>query len=145
MYSSLKYLNQEVKHLQMSAWWEHGHHNPEYTRKNRIIIQLLLNKDRQGPKRCVLCNQHDTREVKHILFECAHLNEIRTTVWNAVISQGPQALIRDLQSMSSIDKCKFVLNGLNSAYVQEWCNLYCSLSDFVITIYSAYQVSVECS
>ena len=143
LYNSLKYLNQEIEHLQMSTWWQHSHHNPGYARKNRTVIQLLLNKDRQGPKRCVLCNQHDTREVKHILFECGSLNEIRNTLWNNVIIQGPEALMGEFQSMSSMDRCKFVLNGLNSVYVQEWNNLYCSLSDFVVTIYSAYQASTE--
>ena len=47
----------------------------------------------------------------------------------------PNQMKRTLKFMSPIKKLKFLLAGLNAAFVSEWTPIYMAIADYVYTLY----------
>ena len=131
LYKSLKYLNISLDHPVMSTWWQYVRHHPDMFYKVQRLIQLLLNKDRRFHERCENCGSYEYVSLEHVLFECPAKTEIRNCLWSEIKMHCPTALAKDIEEMNSLEKCRFICNGLNSRYIKEWDDLYTSLVQFV--------------
>ena len=56
---------------------------------------------------------------------------MREHLWNDVENACPDMLQRHLKCMNNLDKCIFMLNGLNSQYIDEWQDIYVTFAVFV--------------
>ena len=77
MYKSLNLLSKERYH--MCTWWYHAYHDHSFSKKNRIIIRLLLNVFIYMEKICPCCDLQTVNDVVHVLFVCpcnSHIREV---------------------------------------------------------------------
>ena len=112
LYRSLSYLNIDIVKFELSPWWHLSYENMQYSHQSRIILQLLVGKNRRLTGLCKLCNDMQIT-VEHILFECNALHYSRDLLWNDVKNVGLKGLIDDLNSLSSRDRTTMILNGFN--------------------------------
>jgi hypothetical protein len=142
LYKSLANLSGEQLHI-MSPWWHHAHVNPAVLHQSRVIIQLLLNKDRHLHGVCQCCKAYLPRSTEHALFECDATLEIRKSLWSKFKSSSPTNMVIGMNVMSTKERCNFILNGLNCIYVPEWKSVYDSLSEYVYKVYMHYTCTNE--
>ena len=133
MFSSLSGFNQDI--FCMSPWWNYVHVSPENIKQSRLIVQLLINRDRHVHNICQCCNSYVNISPHHILFECQSLNEPRQSLWLQFEMSGLPNLVESMANMDNYEKCYFILNGLNCSYIKEWHNMYINLANFVYYMY----------
>ena len=51
---------------------------------------------------------------------------------------------RTVNAMSSIEKLKFLLSGLNAAFVPEWTPIYMAIADYIHTLYQLRKATDLC-
>ena len=66
-----------------------------------------------------------------MFFDCTATKEVRELDWYKVIEMCPKQLVREMEAKSKRELCMFILNGLNSDYVDEWKDIYSAISLFV--------------
>ncbi len=136
LFRSLKALKLQ---LCISPWLVNAHMCPSRSKESRLILQLLLKKDRYKHTFCHHCDTQARISTSHILFDCTHLNKLRQELWKDVESTGPPTLIKELNCMTAIDKCDFVLNGFYTRYTKEWKPLYMRLSRFIYKLVKSHE------
>ena len=122
----------------MSPWWYIAHKFPEKAAESRLIVQLLLNKDRRQHTVCHYCNTHVLVNTEHILFEGIYFDKLRKQLWSKVVEACPINLIIYMSGLSSRKKCIVILNGFNSSNVSEWYEIYTKVSSFIYVLYKYY-------
>ena len=120
------------------VWWVVANIHPEYHKQSKLMIQLVLNAFRLGKEICKSCESYSSNSVDHILFNCDLLQERRLVLWHNVEEACPYQLCQAMQHMSSVDLCKFILNGLNVPFTPDWNELYCCILNFTYEIYYMY-------
>ena len=58
-------------------------------------------------------------------------------MWQLVENCFPVQLPLSIASMSNVDKCKFMLNGFNVKYENEWKQIYDAISNYI------YEMTVQ--
>ena len=139
LYKSLLYVNKSISKFNMSPWWHHAHLDLNDIFKCRLIIQLLIGRNRKVKGLCSHCPLYVDNSVEHILFECGYLDTIRTKLWKEVGKCCLPNLFRDMNSLSKSERTKLVLNGFNICYVKEWKTLYHCIADFVYNLFKLYE------
>ena len=143
MSKSLVNLTAYKKTKHISGWWEYVQHMPGECNKCRTIIRLLLDCHQlnvctqrydNGNALCKQCNMGD-ESVTHILYECSANVMQRNLLWENVMRQSPNGMKICVNTMSNIEKTKFILSGLNNMYCHEWTLLYKAVSEFINEIY----------
>ena len=81
--------------------------------------------------------------IQHILFECASLRELRLSLWSEVEQVCPPNLKGDINVMNSKERCILILNGFNCNYVNEWQDMYNSLSTFIYVMHKKYMTILK--
>ena len=142
LYRSLLYLNMNIVKFEMSPWWRLSYENIQYSHKCRIILQLLVGKNRRLTGQCKLCNDMQIT-VEHVLFDCNALSDIRELLWYDVSNVGLKGLVNDLNSLSSRERTAMILNGFNVKYVREWYELYCTVADFIVGVIQEYENIIQ--
>ena len=56
----------------------------------------------------------------------------------------PSQMKRTVNAMSSIEKLKFLLSGLNAAFVPEWTPIYMAIADYTHTLYQLRKATDLC-
>ena len=79
----------------------------------------------------------------HILFECDELELKRSELWQLVENCFPVQLPLSIASMSNVDKCKFILNGFNVKYENEWKPIYDAISNYIYEMTVLYDKLCE--
>jgi len=136
LFKSLLYMKSNS--WQISPWWCYAHNCTGKVWQSRLIIQLLLNKDRHQHSLCSGCGTHGMLTTHHILFECTGYNHVRQSLWSKFEQVCPPNLIVQINSMSSKERCAFILNGFYCNYVSEWQELYIHLAHFIHAMYMQY-------
>ena len=114
----------------ISSWWSHCFKDPKFTKKNRLIVKLLLNTQRRGKHRCLAC-EFGTDSIVHILFECPSIDQCRRQLYSEIENRCPPALVQSLSQLNNLERCVIFINGLNCAYIHEWKRIYDSISNFL--------------
>ena len=127
----------------MVSWWTYAKFNTWDINKCRIMIRLLLDSYRLNSKCCSICNNGQSSNATHILFQCNRFDNTRTQLWSDICNASPQRLGIELQNMNSDERCKFLLNALNCDFVRDWMELYKCVVKFVSTMYSAYMLAIN--
>ena len=125
LHKSLCYVNLNVQNMKMSPWWVHAAQNVLELKVVRLIVQLLLGKDRQEIGICKLCNQQPY-SAHHIIFDCIILYQARIEKWAFVIENCENHFVEEIDKMYSKEKCIFIFNGFNISYTSEWQAVYSS-------------------
>lgn len=133
LYKSACYINNIIS-ICMSPWWILAHELPDKAQQCRLIIQLLLNKDRHMHSLCNVCGL-SILSIPHILFECVGSLDRRTLLWSKVQDTCPISLIQDLSNMNPMERCSYILSGMNSPYIPEWKLMYSKLAAFIYDMY----------
>ena len=136
-YKSLSMLNYKIEAYQISSWWLHCFRDPYFSRQNRCIVRLLLNTKRRGRTKCMLCSTN-LNTVDHVLFECPNVADVRKHWWQLFEDRCPPEFVLSVNSMSSKERCKFLLNGFNVYYNHEWKDIYDYVSHFICNVDSKY-------
>jgi hypothetical protein len=137
LYKSLKYM--KVLCNTMSPWWVLAHKCPLKAKQVRLIIQLLLDKDRHKHNFNGCCNECVIPSTHHILFECSSVRCERRELWDKVMGVCPPRLQAEFNMMSSDRKCEFVLNGFNCGFIPEWQTIYENICEFINVVYKKYE------
>ena len=72
------------------------------------------------------------------MFECESVSEIRNTHWKKVLDSCPDALVRDIGTLSNQRKTDMVMNAMNNSYVKEWIELFRNIADMIHAIWNSY-------
>ena len=139
MCRSLSMFKKEIVMFQISPWWIHCYRNMKEVRKVRNVIQLLLGKGRHDKEICKLC-MYSFKDIVHILFECSMVSTYRLELWNNLVKECIPVFVSDLNKMSNVDKCRFILNALHVQYTPEWGCMYTAMLDFVHGVYSRFEI-----
>ena len=124
--------------IKMSVWWMHAFYDHSFAKQNRVIIRLLLNVNMYQEKLCQCCGQHAINNVTHILFVCQCNMDQRVVLWEEVKKNSPAGLIASLETMSVVEKTKFILNACKAPYIREWKLMYDVLSNYIFHLYQVY-------
>ena len=141
---SLTYVNINVSHIYMSPWWEYTHRDLTRLHDTRLVVQLLLGRDRQNNGVCKLC-LFSTASIAHILFECPSIGNQRNKQWLNVEKHATfmYTFLSDFSKLSNIEKCSMLLNAFNVMYVPEWKELYDAIIEFTCSLYRTYNALLE--
>ena len=131
----LDYLNRDINLIYISPWWQHAYRNPSYARKNITIVRTLLNVERYGFKPCIKCNKMALNTVEH-MFQCSAKSIERDESWIKVLAACPKQLKTEILLMPFKERSLFILNGFGSVYIEEWNDLYCALSMFILEMFN---------
>ncbi len=72
----------------MSPWWYLAYSVPSKSKQVRLVVQLLLNKERHNCSHNECCDLILNLNIHHLLFECTSVNCIRDGNWkNATLSE----------------------------------------------------------
>ena len=123
---SLNLLSKERYH--MCTWWYHAYHDHSFSKKNRIIIRLLLNVFIYMEKICPCCDLQTVNDVVHVLFVCPCNSHIREVMWKDVKDNTPVELFRRIELMDLLERTIFLLNACNSDYIREWKRMFDAMS-----------------
>ena len=137
-YKSLLFVNINTDCHGLSAWWYHCYNDPVFSRQNRTIVKLLLNANRRGKNKCVLCNIENDSAC-HILFKCVAITELRRLLWDTVRVKCPEPFVMSIDNMTPEERVVFILNGFNVKYTHEFKDIYDCLSNYVHKIYIHYE------
>ena len=74
-----------------------------------------------------------------MLFECETYNEKRKCEWEKVEIAIPYPMYHSLNNMTTAERSRFILSGMNANYILEFYHVYDALLNFVIDMYSEYQ------
>ena len=80
---------------------------------------------------------------EHALFECEAIGGLRKVLWSKFEDNSPINMVLGMNAMSKRERCKFILNGFNCKYVQEWKFVYNTLLQFVYEVYMQYTKRYE--
>ena len=138
LFTSLKLLKNDPTCL--SPWWKYASHNVAKVKRCKLIIQLLLGKERHQHRLCQYCDVCTRSSIPHILFECRHLSKLRDDLWITFEEVCLPKLIDVINVMSNEEKTIFILNALNTNYVPEWDEIYDNLSLFIYSLYTRYVI-----
>ena len=61
--------------------------------------------------------------------------DIRFKLWNDVLEKATNILSKELISMNTSERAKFILNAMECKYVREWSQVYDAMLKFVCDIY----------
>ena len=115
LFTSLKFLKKDPTCL--SPWWKYAAHNVAKVKRCKIIIQLLLGRERHQYKLCQYCDLCTRSTIPHVLFECRHLSKLREDLWVKVEEVCPPNLIDEINVMNNEGKTIFILNAVNTNYI----------------------------
>ena len=59
-------------------------------------------------------------------------------LWNRFIAKCPTQMLLEIHNMNKTRKVKFILNGMNCKYVNEWNDIYRELINFIYRIYGIW-------
>ena len=136
LYKSLCYMHEST--ICMSPWWYLAHTIPSKCKQVRLVIQLLLNKERHNHSHNKCCDLIINFNIHHVLFECSSMDNIRNVYWKNVENVMPTAMLKCFNKMSNSEKCNFILSGFKSQFIPEWTNLYISMCEFIYKVYTKY-------
>jgi len=137
LYKTMKFLSGSS--LKMSTWWIHAYHDHSFSKRNRIIIRMLLNISMYAEGLCKCCTLHAVNNIPHILFICPCNNEVRQRLWNEVRMNMPGKMNDEIENMTIDNKTVFILNACKSSYVPEWKNTFDALSNFISEVFTNYK------
>ena len=140
LYKSLRLFTYTFNTLGFWPWWEYASRNPIAARKTKLLAQLLTGETKfrcyiNGDKFCTLCLSPVLSALAHILFECTELTLLRSNLWITVENVAPTSFIFCMNTMSALEKTSFIMNGMNSKYIQEFHLLYDTLLFFVTSMF----------
>lgn len=141
MYKTLNILS--VDNYKMCTWWIHAYHDNSYAKQNQTIVRLLLNVFMYIEQICPCCDLNTVNDVVHIMFVCQCNEEVRERLWKELKKNTPTELYSRIESMSLIDRTKFILNACNSGYISEWKVMFDTLSNFICQTYMVYKGNVD--
>ena len=124
----------------MPPWWYLAHTIPSKCKQVRLVIQLLLNKERHNHSHNKCCDLIINFNIHHVLFECSSMDNIRNVYWKNVENVMPTAMLKCFNKMSNSEKCNFILSGFKSQFIPEWTNLYISMCEFIYKVYTKYAI-----
>ena len=73
--------------------------------------------------------------VEHMMFQCSAKSIERDEFWIKVLAACPKQLKTEILLMPFKEKSLFILNGFGSVYIEEWNDLYCALSMFILEMF----------
>ena len=124
----------------MWVWWHIGRRQPDMSRAARVLLRLLclgVNTGEFGrQRRCVLCPLYRLETAEHLLFDCEHFAETRSSLWGRTLESMPDAMRETVEVMTSQQKCAFIFSGAHSQYTTEWTDIYKNMADFVVALYT---------
>ena len=146
LYKSLSNIKSSVANIKSHAWWMFAFNNPQWSRKCRIVMKMLLGVHglksntykytRSNDVMCELCTMYCPETINHVLFECNQNKGEQIILWQSVLNNCPPAMVADLSRMTNKDKTIYMLNALYCNFTPEWNDLYLSVCQFVSTLYT---------
>jgi hypothetical protein len=146
LYKSLSLFTECIKNIQMWVWWKFAHNHCHQTYKVRMLCRLVVGQsclkevvshyDKSSPM-CTLCDSNQVETPQHLLFECAHFEDMRSYLWQRVISACPQTIREELLQTGVERRTGFIMSGFHTEYVDDWSDMYCSVLDFCCALYVA--------
>ena len=148
LYKSLTLFRDAVPKIGMWTWWKYMHAYPLESYKVRILARLLHGQNalneviarfNKGDPKCTLCESQSVENVKHLLFECSGLDDVRLPLWNNVMDSAPQGMRDSLENEDAYSRAIFIISAMSSDFVPEWSELYSAFLNYCYTLYMARQ------
>ena len=73
--------------------------------------------------------------VKHMMFQCSAKSIERDESWFKVLAACPKQLKTEILLMPFKERSLFILNGFGSVFIEEWNDLDCALSVFILKMF----------
>ena len=104
----------------MSPWWNLAHVNPAMFKQVKLIIQLLVNKDRHNRSHPQCCDLAVKLSTHHILFECTSVSNTRNSTWKNMSQYVTPAL---LKCINEIIPTRYI-PVMQKIHVILWANIF---------------------
>ena len=135
-YESLRYIDTNSHNI--CSWWIHSYNDYKYSRKNRVVVKILLNVYSYEKRQCPLCEEYVTNDIPHVLCSCDSIKNERKCYWNRGLMCAPYETILPIDKMNDVKKTDFIVNAYHCKYVPECKMIFYSLSDFIYNMYLIY-------
>ena len=86
---------------------------------------------------CSTCDLSVLSTVKHCLFECAGLRDIRLREWEIFLQRIPAPLAECISLLSSQEKTILFFRGISDIYINDFKKVYDAVLDYVVNIHTA--------
>ena len=109
-------------------WWKLCKWYPMVLYKVKVMLRLVLT---NNVKCGYICSCNEEPNAVHILFECQKNMEVREERWEIVKRKMPTGMRNSVQSMTDIEKFKFIYSGFNDSFCKEWTDIEIEIVDFI--------------